>query len=74
MQTICPQLVPIHDRKEQTSITRAAHCLAVSEDMPWLCQQTPQHAIADLHMLAADIVSTCPSLIPRYPVSSAVIV
>lgn len=74
MQTICPQLVPVLDRKEQTSITRATRYSAVSEDMPWLCQRTPQHATADLHMLAADIVSTFPSLIPRYPVSSAVIV
>lgn len=40
--------------------------------MPWFCHRTPQHAIADLHMLAVDIYR--PSFIPRCPVSSVVIV
>lgn len=69
--------VLVLDRKEQRWNIRHTSCSlysAVSEDMLWLCKRTPQHAIADLHMLAADIVSTCPSHIPRCPVSSLVIV
>lgn len=72
-----PQHVLVLDRKEQRRNIRHTSCSlysAVSEDMPWLCKRTPQHAIADLHMLAAGIVSTCPSHIPRCPVSSLVIV
>ena len=56
------------------SETPTAHYPAGSEDMPWLCHWAPKHTTADLHMLAAEIVSTCPSLIPRCPMSSLVIV
>lgn len=44
----------IEKNKDGTAVTRAAHYSAGSEDMPWLCHWTPQHAIADLHMLAAE--------------------
>lgn len=71
-----PSLSPfsIGKNKDALSGTWTAHYSAGSENMPCLCHWTPQRAIADLRTLAVQIVSTCPSLIPRCSMSSLVIV
>lgn len=73
MQTVLSPFL-MGKNKDGTSDTWAAGCSAGSEDMLWLCHRTPWNAIADQHTLAAEIVSTCPCLIPRWPVSSLDIV
>lgn len=59
--------------KNGPAVTRAAHSSVGCEDMPWLCLLSTEHHNMQLltcrRMLAAEIVSTCPSHIPRWPLS-----
>lgn len=75
-QTNCPQLVLILDMEEQRRDIRHTIRLATQLALKTCLGSATitQHAIADLHMLAAKIVSTCPPLIPRYSVSFLLIV